>query len=807
MVSIRKRNPWNILSPEKCEQFPSTLIADAKISDLKKFSQENLLAVDLETKGTQAAYMFLPEDHKNHCFIQQVGMSDGVTAATFDRRSLSEKDWTYLWQWLAGCSFLIGHNIMFDASFSYGELLLHNRSQWDLWEEVPDSIYLKWGCCTYLLFKMLAGEGFPGQSWGLKQAQKDLLGWEETNEKDLDLWLIENGLYVGTLSKDSDTPEGRLVAYETWNSQGSRKIRPDKAEMWQAPPHILGTYCALDAFSTFLLFDQVLVPAMNRFNEKMKARVWEHIGEWMTLIRLHVSQQMSGIKIDREGMSSYRESLFKQIEDKKEEFLGLEEIKEHIALFNESETDKVRDKEPPKFKKLKIPTLSEEPPSVTKAGAHSKSWEKWNDRRLLIEDMKERPHLYQEISGNWINWKQRVADSDSQNHFSPTSPLALEWLFYEWLGKEVLVTTDSGGRATNEKAKLGWGLPGVVLIQLDAMEKELSYVNAVLAESEVDSIAHVRMKCPGTVTLRLAGGSMKKNTKEPSLNIQQSPKSRPYLECFRSRKGRAIVQSDFSALENVVLAEITRDKNMLKLYGPNSLKTDAYVWNGAQLPVIGKVFRDAGFDPENPDPEVVSHIKKHHKIERGIAKKVVLGKNYGMGANKLRSDLAIEGIQMSKEEAQSIIEGLNHLYEDAYVNYPRLLEEQWIGNRGYVVNSLGIPCSVEHGKLKDLVNRCTQSTGHQITVKSLCLLEEVLKENGMTMMWWPGAETRDRFVAPWILDFHDEHMVECSEAVVGVVKSSYVERLRRLNEWLGSFIPLEADPEIGHDLATFKCEA
>jgi hypothetical protein len=795
------------LTPKNLPDTPKHLVPSAtNLTYLKMFDQSLPLAMDLETRGTQAAYLFLDDNHPQKCRIQQVGLSDGVSAVTFDRRALSESEWIDLWIWLEGCSYLFGHNVMFDASFSYAECLIQRKDEWASWTRLPKSTYLNWKSCSYLLFKLLAGEGYAGQQWGLKAAQKELLGWRSTNEKELDEWLVTHGYFVGSLHADMDHKHGRLLAYNTFNKRGGRKIRPNKAEMHQAPPHILGHYCALDAYSTYLLHEEILVPALAQFNERAQERIGEHVGEWMTLIRLHVSQQLSGIFVDRDQLFSYQEVLSLKIEDKRKEFFEHPSVMEHIKLFQEMELDVIREAEPPQYKKLKVPESKPEPDKLTKAGKPSKNWDKWVERQELIADMLDNPSKHQEINGNWTRWKEKFEKNEKVWHFNPGSSLHLEWLYYEWLEFPCRVKTKSDGRATDEKAKLGWGPSGRLLIEIDQMEKELTYVRAALFESEADGIAHVRMKAPGTVTLRLAGGSMKKNKKEPNLSLHQQPKSRPYLECFKSRPGRVIVQSDFAALENVVLAEVTRDPAMLTLYGPNSLKTDAYIWNGSQLPVLGEKFREAGYDPKNPSQESVSLIKKTLKLERGIAKKVSLGKNYGMGAGKLRADLELEGIEMSKEEAYAIIDGLNTLYKVAYLDYPSYLEEEWLTNRGYVLNCLGLPCSVDNSKKKDLVNRVTQSSGHQITVKSLAIMEEVLEEKGFHMMWWPGAEKHKEFVAPWIADFHDEHMLEAAVEVKDIIKDSYEERLRRLNEWLDGYVKLEADPEIGMDLAHFKCE-
>ena len=51
-------------------------------------------------------------------------------------------------------------------------------------------------------------------------------------------------------------------------------------------------------------------------------------------------------------------------------------------------------------------------------------------------------------------------------------------------------------------------------------------------------------------------------------NCQQLPKSRGYLECWRPKPGKVWIDLDFTALEQVVMAELTRDDSLFKLYGP-----------------------------------------------------------------------------------------------------------------------------------------------------------------------------------------------------------------------------------------------
>jgi hypothetical protein len=80
---------------------------------------------------------------------------------------------------------LIGHNLLADGAVlhKYGQLFDETNWQYD----------------TYALYTQLANEGWVGQKWGLAAAQKDMLGWVESNKDEVAEALIENGHIKGTL--------------------------------------------------------------------------------------------------------------------------------------------------------------------------------------------------------------------------------------------------------------------------------------------------------------------------------------------------------------------------------------------------------------------------------------------------------------------------------------------------------------------------------------------------------------------------------------------------------------------------------
>lgn len=143
------------------------------------FSPELLVpgfwAIDLETKGVDAAdpaceIVGIGLANEKHCFYVDgshgwpAGIKDFLNASTFT-----------------------AFNALFDGTFLQQQFL----GKW------PSFVG-----CSYGLFKQMSGEGFNGQSWGLKVAQTEILGWPERNDKELRKWLVENGHVKRAIRKE-----------------------------------------------------------------------------------------------------------------------------------------------------------------------------------------------------------------------------------------------------------------------------------------------------------------------------------------------------------------------------------------------------------------------------------------------------------------------------------------------------------------------------------------------------------------------------------------------------------------------------
>jgi hypothetical protein len=129
-------------------------------------------AVDIETQGTQAA--------DKNTKVVGVGISNGQALTYFDINGIGPDNYKTLLKALSNSRLnLIAHNVFFDAAFLY-----RDSGRW-----------FNWTYDTYGLLRQLANEGFIGQTWGLKDAQINLLGWTETNERELDGWLVSKGYW------------------------------------------------------------------------------------------------------------------------------------------------------------------------------------------------------------------------------------------------------------------------------------------------------------------------------------------------------------------------------------------------------------------------------------------------------------------------------------------------------------------------------------------------------------------------------------------------------------------------------------
>ncbi len=645
-----------------------------------------------------------------------------------------------LLQFLCGFQ-LIAHNVGYDGRvmewiFRTYDLSYNAMSVWP------------WINDTLLQFKALANEGFKGQSWSLKAAQLHVLGWTETNEKLLDEWLITNG-HV--------------------NSKG----KPLKGKMSLAPFEILGHYGALDSQSTYALHCH-----FNRFGDCFPDLVSILENEFMTLLRLEIEEYFRGMWIDRTLLENRMTSIKDVMSMLLESFVERSEATPYIELFNQNKRSEILNRQPEQF---------------TKTG---------------------------KIASRYLKWETRVEETKSTNFFNVNSKPQLVWLFYEcifkstevetttnrWgdevhkfnvmVGDEVFIVdgTDKGKKRIDKKILGKLGIAGKLLTRYNELAKLLSYMQSMLDSLDEDSLHHTGLRAFGTLTGRCSGASLKmKGSKETKVNVQQLPKVREYLDCLKPRPGYKFIQMDVDALEPVVLAELSEDDAMMKLFGPNAKPNDIYLFVGASIPALKDEVCKYGYDPNNPTKEAIKITKKKAKRIRNICKVVHLSAGYGAGATTIHNTLTQCGITITIEEVRGIHKAYWKLFSGVTTFQSKLLNEYNM-NGGWFLNGRMLPISVAGHLEKDILNRCIQSTGHYNLLTYLKHLE-VLRRSS------PHLELH-----PILVDFHDETIWEVPEAQAEEAMELFRKTWDLTNEELGGIIPLSGAPEICTCFSEFKCE-
>lgn len=218
---------------------------------------------------------------------------------------------SFLFDWLSQQQ-LIAHNYTYDGAW--------------LAREVGHVVWPK--MCTYAAFKMLATEGFLGQTWGLSTLMTDILGWPVSGKDMMTDWLTET--------------------------------RTPREKMATAPFSLLGVYNAADSTATGQTaeyFDTVLAkfPVLKDFLDV----------DMNNLICLVIEQQLNGLALNIPHMNSHGERLDRDIVTALQAFLEHPDVSPQVAAYNQE---------------VLADTLAAEPPKFIKDGSVAKRWSNWQQK-------------------------------------------------------------------------------------------------------------------------------------------------------------------------------------------------------------------------------------------------------------------------------------------------------------------------------------------------------------------------------------------------------------------------------------------
>lgn len=247
------------------------------LSELKTQLDGKLFATDFETYGTNwMAPGF---------WVRCVSFHNDEVSIAVELASTEGVYYPYAYElldFLADQSGIIAHNAGYEIGCAYGMV---GRTP------TPHA-------CTYALLALLACEGSPGQSWGLKQAAPELIGWEKW-DKDLG----------------------------------------NKADLALLPFEQLGWYNQLDSAATWELY-KICCETVDKHKAagEMWAQIfWDYYREDFTdALMLQDEAYREGLYIDPPYVAEYLQQVEQEVDDTRRAFLEHPDIAPHIAAYDKA---------------------------------------------------------------------------------------------------------------------------------------------------------------------------------------------------------------------------------------------------------------------------------------------------------------------------------------------------------------------------------------------------------------------------------------------------------------------------------------
>jgi DNA polymerase I len=223
-------------------------------------------------------------------------------------------------------------------------------------------------------------------------------------------------------------------------------------------------------------------------------------------------------------------------------------------------------------------------------------------------------------------------------------------------------------------------------------------------------------------------------------NLQQQPsKTLPeWREIFKASPGNKIVTADYSQIELRILAQVSQDKEFIRAYNE---EIDLHKLTAS------KIFK-------KPITEV-------DKKERNVAKTVNFGITYGMWTYGLKKKLKAAGIEVTENEARTII---NEFYK-AYPGVTKYLRD--ISTKGLkdleLKNIAGRLIKFEKPE-DDKAQGSIKRESKNLPIQSLCAdIVKIAMANLFLILEPMGVK--------FVNTVHDELVFECTDAQAEEVKN------------------------------------
>lgn len=135
-------------------------------------------------------------------------------------------------------------------------------------------------------------------------------------------------------------------------------------------------------------------------------------------------------------------------------------------------------------------------------------------------------------------------------------------------------------------------------------------------------------------TGRLSCGGKNKRTKEEYPNLQNLPSDTETRSCFIPEKGNLLTSADYSSQEQIVLANFSREANLINFYKKGFTDMHSYV-----AFLMYENIRRCTI--EELEPTSLDYIKKEHGDKRKLAKNAGFAINYGGNGSTIAKNCSI----------------------------------------------------------------------------------------------------------------------------------------------------------------------
>lgn len=292
------------------------------------------------------------------------------------------------------------------------------------------------------------------------------------------------------------------------------------------------------------------------------------------------------------------------------------------------------------------------------------------------------------------------------------------------------------------------------------------------------------------------------------INLQNLPSDLNFLKCLTCKDNESLVYVDFSSLEPHVLAHYSQDPGLMSLYGPDAKANDVYLFVGSAISKYKDKILEY-YNPDKPTKKGIKLAKKHASEERNAVKPAYLGWMYGLGAGTLH-----QATEIPIGECRQILQDIDDKFPGV-VKFGERLKEMWESNGGWSVinwvkdpdtnrnipefidgrpaiiyNGRNRPIGIAPQKIKDVTNRFVQSTGHDILIEYIYIINQLRYKYNCPMR-------------PFNVDVHDATTWATPTGNVDNVVKIFEEAFVILNDQLKFTVEMKGEIKVGRNMGDF----